>query len=189
MSLAGRRKAPLDAMAAEIAEGHGDRCRHHQGSRLRRDGRRPRRPRTARSTSSSPMPARPRARRSRKIDLKAWQQAIDVNLTGAFLTVSAALADVTRAPRRPHRLHRLDRGAQRLPLCRRLRRRQAWRRRPDEGAEHRAGVARASPSMPCVRASPTRRCSTPPPTRSPPRPAAAPTTRARRWRRTMPMAA
>jgi NAD(P)-dependent dehydrogenase (short-subunit alcohol dehydrogenase family) len=33
-----------------------------------------------------------------KIDLKAWQQAIDVNLTGAFLTVSASLADVTRTP-------------------------------------------------------------------------------------------
>jgi NAD(P)-dependent dehydrogenase (short-subunit alcohol dehydrogenase family) len=32
------------------------------------------------------------------IDLKAWQKAIDVNLTGAFLTVSVALADVTRAP-------------------------------------------------------------------------------------------
>jgi NAD(P)-dependent dehydrogenase (short-subunit alcohol dehydrogenase family) len=32
------------------------------------------------------------------IDLKHWQQAIDVNLTGAFLTVSAALADVTRTP-------------------------------------------------------------------------------------------
>ncbi len=33
-----------------------------------------------------------------KIDLKAWQKAIDVNLTGAFLTVSVALADVTRPP-------------------------------------------------------------------------------------------
>jgi NAD(P)-dependent dehydrogenase (short-subunit alcohol dehydrogenase family) len=33
-----------------------------------------------------------------KIDLQHWQQAIDANLTGAFLTISAALADVTRAP-------------------------------------------------------------------------------------------
>jgi NAD(P)-dependent dehydrogenase (short-subunit alcohol dehydrogenase family) len=33
-----------------------------------------------------------------KIDLGAWRQAIDVNLTGAFLTVQSALADVTRAP-------------------------------------------------------------------------------------------
>jgi NAD(P)-dependent dehydrogenase (short-subunit alcohol dehydrogenase family) len=31
-----------------------------------------------------------------KIDLAHWQHAIDVNLTGAFLTVKAALADVTR---------------------------------------------------------------------------------------------
>jgi NAD(P)-dependent dehydrogenase (short-subunit alcohol dehydrogenase family) len=32
-----------------------------------------------------------------KIDLAHWQRTIDVNLTGAFLTVSAVLADVTRA--------------------------------------------------------------------------------------------
>jgi NAD(P)-dependent dehydrogenase (short-subunit alcohol dehydrogenase family) len=32
-----------------------------------------------------------------KTDLAQWQRAIDVNLTGAFLTVRAALADVTRA--------------------------------------------------------------------------------------------
>ena len=32
-----------------------------------------------------------------KIDLGHWQRALDVNLTGAFLTVKAALADVTRA--------------------------------------------------------------------------------------------
>ena len=32
-----------------------------------------------------------------KIDLDHWQRALDVNLTGAFLTVKAALADVTRA--------------------------------------------------------------------------------------------
>jgi NAD(P)-dependent dehydrogenase (short-subunit alcohol dehydrogenase family) len=33
-----------------------------------------------------------------KIDLAHWQRAIDVNLTGAFLTVKAALADITRRP-------------------------------------------------------------------------------------------
>ncbi len=32
-----------------------------------------------------------------KTDLAQWQRALDVNLTGAFLTVRAALADVTRA--------------------------------------------------------------------------------------------
>jgi NAD(P)-dependent dehydrogenase (short-subunit alcohol dehydrogenase family) len=31
-----------------------------------------------------------------KIDLAQWQRTIDVNLTGAFLTVKSALADVTR---------------------------------------------------------------------------------------------
>ncbi|MEP7030426.1 MAG: SDR family oxidoreductase, partial [Pseudolabrys sp.] len=33
-----------------------------------------------------------------KITPEQWQQTIAVNLTGAFLTVQAALADVTRAP-------------------------------------------------------------------------------------------
>jgi NAD(P)-dependent dehydrogenase (short-subunit alcohol dehydrogenase family) len=32
----------------------------------------------------------------RKMDLAHWQRSLDVNLTGAFLTVRAALADVTR---------------------------------------------------------------------------------------------
>src|SRR5262249_2260406 len=31
-----------------------------------------------------------------RLDLAHWQRMIDVNLTGAFLTVKAALADVTR---------------------------------------------------------------------------------------------
>jgi NAD(P)-dependent dehydrogenase (short-subunit alcohol dehydrogenase family) len=33
-----------------------------------------------------------------KIDHAHWQRMIDVNLTGAFLTVAASLADVTRKP-------------------------------------------------------------------------------------------
>lgn len=32
----------------------------------------------------------------KKLDLAHWQRSLDVNLTGAFLTVQAALADVTR---------------------------------------------------------------------------------------------
>ena len=57
-----------------------------------------------------------------KIRLEHWQRMIDVNLTGAFLTVQAALADVTRKGEgtRPHCLHRLDRGAEGLSLCRGL---------------------------------------------------------------------
>jgi NAD(P)-dependent dehydrogenase (short-subunit alcohol dehydrogenase family) len=33
-----------------------------------------------------------------KLDLAQWQRSIDVNLTGAFLTVRAALSDLTRNP-------------------------------------------------------------------------------------------
>ena len=97
LSLAGRRKGPLDAMASELpntvaivaditqvadctamvkaanaAHGPIDIVIANVGA-----------------ASSAPVG---------QIDLKAWQAAIDVNLTGAFLTVSAALIDVTRAP-------------------------------------------------------------------------------------------
>ena len=73
-----------------------------------------------------------------KIDLGHWQRTIDVNLTGAFLTVQRGAGRChARNARRPHRLHRLDRRPERLPLRRRLLRRQAWRRRPDARAERR----------------------------------------------------
>lgn len=39
-----------------------------------------------------------------KISPQQWQDTIAVNLTGAFLTVQAALADVTRASDRPRRI-------------------------------------------------------------------------------------
>jgi NAD(P)-dependent dehydrogenase (short-subunit alcohol dehydrogenase family) len=39
-----------------------------------------------------------------KIDLALWQQTIGVNLTGAFFTVQAALADVTRPSDGPRRI-------------------------------------------------------------------------------------
>ena len=42
------------------------------------------------------MRARPRARRRRAPTWRLWQRMIDVNLTGAFLTVRAALPGVTR---------------------------------------------------------------------------------------------
>ena len=44
------------------------------------------------STSSSPMPGWPRARRPHKTSLELWNRTLDVNLTGAFLTVKPALA-------------------------------------------------------------------------------------------------
>ena len=39
-----------------------------------------------------------------KIDLALWQKTIDVNLTGAFLTVQSALADLTRADKGSRRI-------------------------------------------------------------------------------------
>jgi NAD(P)-dependent dehydrogenase (short-subunit alcohol dehydrogenase family) len=39
-----------------------------------------------------------------KLDLARWHDMIDVNLTGAFLTVKAALADVTRQSSGPRRI-------------------------------------------------------------------------------------
>ena len=97
LSLAGRRKAPLDAMAAElpktvaiIADITKDTdCTAMVAAANAAHGRIDIVIANAGAASSAPVG---------KIDLKAWQQTIDVNLTGAFLTVSAALADVTRAP-------------------------------------------------------------------------------------------
>ena len=142
----------------------------------------PRARRTGRSTSSSPMPAWRKARRSAKIDLAHWQRTLDVNLTGAFLTVQRR----ARRPRRARR-HRCARrivfiastaGAQRLSLCRRLLRRQARRRRAHAARSASELAARASPSTRSARAIPRRRCSRPRSTISPPRPAARRPTRA-----------
>lgn len=97
LSLAGRRQAPLDAMASELPRtaaivaditSEAD-CAAMVDSANAAHG--PVDIVIANAGAASSAPAA-------KIDLKAWQAAIDVNLTGAFLTVSAALADVTRAP-------------------------------------------------------------------------------------------
>ena len=91
--------------------------------------------RAAHSTSSSPMPAWPRARRPHKTSLaELWQQTLDVNLTGAFLTVQPALAGMRERKMGPHRLHRLDRRPEGLSLCRALCGGQAWRGRADARA-------------------------------------------------------
>ncbi len=97
LSLAGRRKAPLDAMAAELpntAAIVADIAKEADCAAMLKAAQAAHGPvdiviANAGAASSAP---------AAKIDLKAWQQAIDVNLTGAFLTVSAALADVTRVP-------------------------------------------------------------------------------------------
>jgi NAD(P)-dependent dehydrogenase (short-subunit alcohol dehydrogenase family) len=97
LSLAGRRQAPLDAMVAELTDAvaivaditHEVYCAAMVQAAQAAHGPIDIVIANAGAASSAPVA---------KIDLKAWQQAIDVNLTGAFLTVSATLADVTRAP-------------------------------------------------------------------------------------------
>jgi NAD(P)-dependent dehydrogenase (short-subunit alcohol dehydrogenase family) len=97
LSLAGRRKAPLDAMAKELPNTTAivaDITKDTDCTAMV----------TAAQTAHGPIDVvianagMASSAPAGKIDLKAWQQAIDVNLTGAFLTVSATLADVTRAP-------------------------------------------------------------------------------------------
>jgi NAD(P)-dependent dehydrogenase (short-subunit alcohol dehydrogenase family) len=97
LSLAGRRKEPLEAMVKELPKATAivaDITREDNCAAMVKAARAAFGPidiviANAGMASSAP---------AGKIDLKHWQQAIDVNLTGSFLTVSAALADVTRAP-------------------------------------------------------------------------------------------
>jgi len=97
LSLAGRRKAPLDAMEKELSKAtaivaditKADDCLAMAKAANAAHG--PVDIVIANAGMAASAPAG-------KIDLSAWQQAIDVNLTGAFLTVQSALADVTRAP-------------------------------------------------------------------------------------------
>ena len=71
-----------------------------------------------------------------------WQEMIDINLTGVFNTVRAALPSMVRARRgRKPGPDQLDRGPARLSEHRALHGGQAWRHRADEGA--RAGVRAA----------------------------------------------
>ena len=63
--------------------------------------------------------------------LELWNRMLNVNLTGAFLSVKPALAAMRRARVRPDRVHCLDGGAEGIRLCGALCGRQAWRDRPD----------------------------------------------------------
>ncbi len=97
LSLAGRRKAPLDAMVAELPRACAvvadvtkpDDCTAMVEGAHAAHGAIDIVIANAGAASSAP---------AAKIDFAHWQQAIDVNLNGSFLTVSSALADVTRAP-------------------------------------------------------------------------------------------
>ncbi|MFA6266048.1 MAG: SDR family oxidoreductase [Pseudolabrys sp.] len=97
LSLAGRRKAPLDAMAKQLPKTvaiaaditHEHDCRQMAESAHKAHG--PIDIVIANAGMASSAPAH-------KIDAAHWQQMIGVNLTGAFNTVQSALADVTRQP-------------------------------------------------------------------------------------------
>ncbi len=97
VSLAGRRKAPLDAVAASLPKASAivaDITKESDCAAMVTAARKAHGPIDIVIANAGMAASAPAA----KIDLAHWQQAIDVNLTGAFLTVSAALADVTRAP-------------------------------------------------------------------------------------------
>lgn len=97
LSLAGRRQGPLAAMAAELPKTTAivaDITKEADCAAMLQAARAAHGPIDIVIANAGMASSAPAAR----IDLAHWQQAIDVNLTGAFLTVSAALADVTRAP-------------------------------------------------------------------------------------------
>lgn len=97
LSLVGRRKAPLEAMVAELPKATAivaDITREDNCAAMAKAGRAAFGPIDIVIANAGMAASAPAG----KIDLAHWQQTIDVNLTGSFLTVSAALADVTRAP-------------------------------------------------------------------------------------------
>jgi NAD(P)-dependent dehydrogenase (short-subunit alcohol dehydrogenase family) len=95
VSLAGRRKAPLEAVAAILAKAtaiSADVTREADCRAMAETARRAYGPidivvANAGMAESAPF---------KKMDLAHWQRSLDVNLTGAFSTVRAALADLTR---------------------------------------------------------------------------------------------
>lgn len=95
VSLAGRRKTPLEDVAASLAKATAivaDVTKQADCLAMASAARRAHGPidivvANAGAAASAPV---------EKTDISRWQSMIDVNLTGAFLTVKAALADVTR---------------------------------------------------------------------------------------------
>lgn len=95
LSLVGRRTAPLDEMAAKLPKAKAivaDITREADCTAMVEAARAAHGPIDIVIANAGMAPSAPAA----KTDLALWQQTLDVNLTGAFLTVRAALADVTR---------------------------------------------------------------------------------------------
>jgi NAD(P)-dependent dehydrogenase (short-subunit alcohol dehydrogenase family) len=96
VTVAGRRKAPLEAVAASLPKGKAavaDVTREADCAAMVEAARAAHGPLDIVIANAGLAESVPAGR----IDLEHWQRAIGVNLTGAFLTVKAALADVTRA--------------------------------------------------------------------------------------------
>jgi len=103
VSLAGRRKAPLDKVAAELPKATAivaDITKHDDCAAMVAAARTAYGPIDIVVANAGMAASAPAA----KISLDLWQQTIAVNLTGAFLTVQAALADVTRKADHPRRI-------------------------------------------------------------------------------------
>ena len=95
VSLAGRRKAPLDEVAASLVKATAiiaDVTKEADCAAMATAARAAHGPIDIVIANAGAAASVPFA----KMDLARWRSMIDVNLTGAFLTVKAALADVTR---------------------------------------------------------------------------------------------
>ena len=103
VSLASRRKAPLDAMASSLPKATAivaDITKEADCAAMVAAARRAHGPIDIVIVNAGMAASAPVA----KITPQQWQQTIAVNLTGAFLTVQAALADVTRKSDAPRRI-------------------------------------------------------------------------------------
>lgn len=95
VSVVGRRKTPLDEVAARLPKAAAitaDVTREADCAAMVEAARRAHGPLDIIIANAGLAESAPAA----KIDLAHWQRALDVNLTGSFLTIKAALADVTR---------------------------------------------------------------------------------------------
>jgi len=97
VSLAGRRKAPLDEVARRLSKATAivaDITKEADCAAMAAAARKAHGPIDIVIANAGAAASTPFA----QMDLDHWRGMIDVNLTGAFLTVKAALADLTRKP-------------------------------------------------------------------------------------------
>ncbi len=97
VTIAGRRKAPLDEVVASLPKGNAavaDVTREADCAAMVEAARAAHGPLDIVIVNAGVAESAPFA----KTDLAHWQRALDVNLTGSFLTVKAALADLMRTP-------------------------------------------------------------------------------------------